>query len=73
MEIKFYLVQINGDKVADMDQYRDGILDILANYTGEYDEVIIGDDWFSMSNIPTFNELLAIERSLVKLGLIIEA
>lgn len=73
MEVKFYLVQINGGKLTDMDQYRDGIFEILAGCTDEHDEVIIGSDWFTMSKLPTLSEILTIERNLVKLGLVIEA
>ena len=73
MEIRFYLVQITGEKVSDMTNYDAGIFDILAHVTDEHDEVILGDDWFSLSRVPTLEEILIINRNLVKLGLVIDA
>jgi hypothetical protein len=73
MEIRFYLVQITGEKVSDMTNYDAGIFDILAHVTDEHDEVILGDDWFSLSRVPTLEEILIINRNLAKLGLVIDA
>ena len=73
MEIRFYLVQITGEKVSDMTNYDAGIFDILAHVTDEHDEVILGDNWFSLSRVPTLEEILIINRNLVKLGLVIDA
>ena len=72
MEIRFYLVQITGEKVSDMTNYDAGIFDILAHVTEEHDEVILGDDWFSLSRVPTLEEILIINRNLAKLGLVID-
>lgn len=66
MEIRFYLVQITGEKVSDMTNYDAGIFDILAHVTDEHDEVILGDNWFSLSRVPTLEEILIINRNLVK-------
>ena len=73
MEIRFYLVQLTGEKVADMAKYEDGIFDLLAHVTREHDEVILGEDWFSLSRVPTLEEILMISRNLAKLGLVIDA
>ena len=73
MEIRFYLVQITGEKVSDMTNYDAGIFDILAHVTDEHDEVILGDNWFSLSRVPTLEEILIINRNLAKLGLVIDA
>ena len=73
MEVKFKLVKVNGEKIADMSKYDDAIFNILADCTDEYDEATVGEDWFSVSKIPTLEEILVIERQLVKLGLIIGA
>ena len=72
MEIRFYVVQLNGEKVTDMAKYGAGIFDLLAHVTGEHDEVILGDDWFSLSRVPTLEEILMISRNLSKLGLVID-
>ena len=73
MEITFYLVQVNGEKVTDMSQYEDAIFEMLAHFTDEHDEVTLGEDSFSISRVPTLSEILAMERKLVKAGLVIEA
>ena len=73
MEIKFNLVQINGEKIVDLSKYENEIFDMLACCTDEYDEVVLGKDWFSMSKVPTLSEVLTMERKLVKIGLVIEA
>ena len=73
MEIRFYVVQLTGEKVTDMAKYEAGIFDILARVTDEHDEAIMGDGWFSLSWVPTLEEILIINRNLVKLGLVIDA
>ena len=73
MEVRFYVVQVNGEKVADMSKYADAIFDILTPLTDVSNEVIIGEAWFSLSKVPTLDEILTISRRLVKLGLVIEA
>ena len=73
MEIRFYLVQVNGEKISDIKPYEDDIFNILANYTDEHDEASVGADWFSLSKLPTLNEILAIEKNLASLGLVINA
>ena len=73
MEIRFYVVQLTGEKVTDMGKYADGIFDTLAHVTDEHDEVILGDNWFSLSRVPTLEEILIINRNLAKLGLVIDA
>ena len=73
MEIMFYLVQVNGEKVTDMSQYEDAIFEMLGECTDEGDEASLGSGWFSLSRIPTLNEILTIERKLVELGLVIRA
>lgn len=72
MEVKFYLVQTNGEKVDDLTQYEDAIFRIMAEYFDADVEVILGTDWFSVSKVPTLREILSIERKLVTLGLVIE-
>ena len=37
MEIRFYVVQLTGEKVTDMGKYADGIFDTLAHVTDEHD------------------------------------
>jgi len=73
MRAKFCLVPVDGVKVADMAKYEDAIFETLTHVTDEHDEVILGDGWFSLSRVPTLNEILKIERGLAKLGLVIEA
>lgn len=73
MEVKFKLVKVNGEKVTNMTEYEDAIFNILADCTDEYDETTIGEGWFSVSKVPTLEEILVIERNLVKLGLVIES
>lgn len=73
MEVRFYVVQVNGEKVTNMSEYADAIFDILAPLSDADDEVIIGEEWFSLSKVPALDEILTISRNLVKLGLVIEA
>ena len=73
MEVKFNLAQINGEKVTDMARYEATIFRILADCSDEYDEATIGEDWFSVTKMPTLDAILEIERELVKLGFVIEA
>ena len=73
MDVRFYLVQVNGEKIPEIAKYEDGIFEMLAHFTSESDEVVLGDGWFSLSRVPTLGEMLSIERKLVKLGLVIEA
>lgn len=73
MEIRFYVVQLTGEKVTDILQYEDGIFGALALVTDKHDEVILEDDWFSLSKVPTLEEILIISRNLVKVGLVIDA
>lgn len=73
MELKFYLVKTNGEKVNDMTMFEDVIFEILACFTDEHDEVTLGDGWFSMSKVPSLREVLSIERKLVTVGLVIDA
>ena len=73
MEVKFKLVKGNGEKITDMTEYDDAIFNILADWAAVYDAATIGEDWFSVSRIPTLEEILIINRNLVKLGLVIDA
>lgn len=73
MEVKFNLAQINGEKVTDIARYEAAIFRILADCSDEYDEATIGEDWFSVTKMPTLDAILEIERELVKLGFVIEA
>lgn len=72
MEVMFHLVQISGEKIADMTKYEDAIFDIVARCTKE-EETTVGTGWFSLTKVPALDEILAIERKLVELGLVIEA
>lgn len=73
MEVKFYLVQTNGEKVDGLSKYEDAIFHIMAECLDADVEVVLGIDWLSVSKMPTLNEILSIERKLVTLGLVIEA
>ena len=73
MEVKFKLVKVNGEMITDMTEYDDAIFNILADCADAYDEAVIGEDWFSVSKVPTLEEILIINRNLVKLGLVIDA
>ena len=57
----------------DFSAVADDIFNILVNYTDEHDEASVGADWFSLSKLPTLNEILAIEKNFASLGLIINA
>ena len=73
MEVRFYVVHLDGKKVVDISEYEDAIFSMLTHVTDEKDEVILGEDWFSLSRVPTLDEILTINRKLVNLGLVIDA
>lgn len=56
-----------------MARYEAAIFSILADCSDEYDETTIGEDWFSVTKMPTLDAILEIERELVKLGFVIDA
>lgn len=72
MEVKFKLAAVNGEKITDMTEYSDAIFNILADCSDSYNEATIGEDWFSVFKVPTLEEILIINRNLVKLGLVID-
>lgn len=73
MELRFYLVQLDGKKVTDLAEHEDAIFGMLNRITTEKDEIILGDNWFSLSKLPTLDEMLMINRGLAELGLVIDA
>lgn len=73
MEMKFKLAQVDGQKIADMAVYTDGISDILYNLIEDEDEMFtIYEDSFSLYKIPTLNEILMVAQRLASLGLVID-
>lgn len=71
MEVRFYVVRLNGESVTTLSEYEDAIFGMLDHVADEKDEVILGDDWFSLSRVPTLEEILLINRRLAELGLAI--
>lgn len=73
MEMIFKLAQVDGQKIADIAVYTDGISDILYNLIEDEDEMFtIYEDSFSLYKIPTLNEILMVAQRLASLGLVID-
>ena len=73
MEMKFKLAQVDGQKIADIAVYTDGISDILYNLIEDEDEMFtIYEDSFSLYKIPTLSEILMVAQRLASLGLVID-
>ena len=71
MKYNFRVTLLGGEKIPDMDIFRDQIADIVFDCTDK-DDVTIECDGFSVYEELTINEILTIEKKLVEIGLIIK-